>query len=418
MVTTARLVIALLLAAAACAPQQHFHVYVGQLHHDSALVAWGRTTGSGNTIGRMSLSYGRAELRVGDRRVSTENNWARVDGLNPDTDYPYEVMLNGQRIGGGRLRTWPVASDRLTFFAMGDFGNGSSGQRRVADAMWREFQRRETAGDHVRFVITTGDNIYADLNLGFIKIRTGNRDSHWESKFYGPYAPLIGRIPFLPTLGNHDGNATENRDDLFVYLDNFFFPRGRPERWYSFSFGGLADFYALDTTENTDSGPPTPVYLPDSPQFRWLQAEMAESRARWKIPYFHNPLFNAGPGHGSYFGELRHFFDLFRKSGVAVSFAGHEHNLQFSERNDATGNMLFVITGAGGELRRGNVRSNMPRANIAAWAPQRHFLVVEIDGAVMTLTPVSYEEVVVRNAAGDRVPMPVTVTLPSENVAR
>lgn len=418
MIMILKTLLALLLTAAACAPQQNFHVYVGQLSHDSALIAWGHTSGSGNTIGRESGSHGKAELRVGDRRIETENNWARVEGLDPDTTYPYEVKLNGQQIGTGRLRTWAAESDRLTFFAIGDFGNASSGQRRVAEAMWREFERREAAGDHVRFVITTGDNIYADLNLGFLNIRSGDKDSHWRSKFFEPYAPLIARIPFLPTLGNHDGNATESRGDLAVYLDNFFFPGGGPRRWYSFNYGGLADFFALDTTKITASGPPAPAYLPEGQQFEWLQKEMAGSRARWKIPYFHNPLFNAGPGHDPDLYKLLHFFDLFRRSGVAVAFAGHEHNLQFSERNEATGNMLFVITGAGGELRGGNVRNKMKRAHIAAWAPQRHFLVVEIDGPTMTLTPVSYEEVVVRNAAGERVPMPVTVRLPSENVAR
>lgn len=407
------LVVASLLFCVAC-DGQDFRVYIGQLGHDSALIAWGKTIGGGvNTIGRDSRSWGKAEVRVGGRRVATEHNWAVVNGLESDRDYDYEVKLDGRRIGAGRLRTWPEQSDRLTFFAIGDYGNGSSGQDRVAKAMWDEFEKRESAGDHVRFVITTGDNIYADFNYAGIHVRSGNDDAHWESKFFRPYAELLGRIPFLPTPGNHDGDATESRSDLTVYLDNFFFPGNTPARWYSFSFAGLADFFAIDSTDNTEPGEPRKaVYGFGGEQHEWLKTKLAASRTPWKIPYFHHAPFNAGPRHGPQYGSLRHYLDLFRDSGVAVVFSGHEHNLQFSERSEATGNVLFVVTGAGGELRPGNVLRAMPRSRIAGWSPQRHFLAVSIEGRTMTITPVSYEEIVVRDAAGKRLEMPVSVALP------
>ena len=411
MVRPGRLALPLLWAAAAGA--QEFRVYVGQIGPASVLIAWGKTAGAGNTIGRASRSWGKALLRVGDHTVeAAQNNWAEVRGLRPDTVYDYEVAVEGRRIAGGRVRTWPARADRLTFFVIGDFGNGSSKQYQVADAMWKEYQRREAAGDPVRFVLTVGDNIYADVNLGYLTLRSGNEDAHWERKFFRPYASLIARIPFLPTLGNHDGNATENRGDLAVYLDNFFFPGDRPARWYGFSFGGLADFFALDSTGNTASGAPRPVYDPKGEQFRWVSKALPASRGPWKIPYFHHPPYNAGPGHGASLEVLRPFADLFRASGVRVVFNGHEHNFQFSERGEATGNMLFVISGAGGEARRGNVIPNMKRAHIAGWAPQRHFLVVEIQGRTMRITPLSYEMVEVRDAGGKPVAMPLLAVLP------
>lgn len=405
--------IAILLSWSAACHGQDFRVYIGQLAHDSALIAWGKTTGGANTIGRSSDSWGRAGLRVGERRIDTEHNWAAVDGLRPDTEYDYEVLIEGRRIGAGRLRTWPEQADRLTFFVIGDYGNGSTGQKRVADAMWEEFQRREAAGDPVRFVITTGDNIYADFYFRGIGVRSGDDDRHWEDKFFRPYSDLLRRIPFLPTLGNHDGNASESRADLAAYLDNFFFPGNNPARWYRFSFGGLADFFAIDSTDNTKTGRTTGVeYEFGGEQHEWLKKELPASRAPWKIPYFHHAPFNAGPRHGPQYGTLSHFREVFREAGVAVVFTGHEHNLQFSERSPATGNMLFVVSGAGGELRSGSVPgSSMRRNSIAGWAPQRHFLVVEITGRSMAITPLSYSEVIVRDPSGRRMPMPVRVEL-------
>jgi hypothetical protein len=54
----------------------------------------------------------------------------------------------------------------------------------------------------------------------------------------------------------------------------------------------------------------------------------------------------------------------------------------------------------------------MKRHEIAAWAAQRHFLSVEIDGPVMRIMPLSYEPVVPRNAEGGTVGLPVEVRLP------
>ena len=136
---------------------------------------------------------------------------------------------------------------------------------------------------------------------------------------------------------------------------------------------------------------------------------MPTSRAPWKIPYFHHPPFNAGPGHGSSYNVLRHWLDVFQRSGVKVVLTGHEHNFQFSDLSDATGHIRYIVSGAGGELRLGNVTANMPNAHIEGWAAARHFLVVEIDGQAMRITPMSSEDMVVRDASGKEIGMPLSV---------
>jgi hypothetical protein len=378
------------------------------------LIAWGTAQGKGgeNTIGRDSKTLGPATVRIGERTVKTQKNWAQVRGLRPDTAYPYEISIRGQRAGGGTVRTWPQRATSLTFFVIGDYGDGSDQQRALAATMWNEFQQREHAGQPVRFVITTGDNIYGEFGGGSVIPRSGSADADWEPKFFAPYRDLLQQIPFLPSPGNHDGNASENRADLNTYLDNFFFPRNRPARWYEFQFGGLADFFALDSTDNTKAGHPAPNYEKGGAESRWLAGAMAKSTAPWKIPYFHHPPFNAGPGHGASYDELRHWVELFERRGVKVAFSGHEHNFQFSEDSGATGHVRYVISGSGGELRPANVEGNMARAHIAGWAAVPQFLVVEIAGKAMHITPVSTGPVVVRDAGGNPVSMPLVIRIP------
>ena len=406
MVTRLRAV--LLSLAALTAQAQKIYVYAGDVGVNSVGLAWGTADGVlQNTIGRDAISHGKAVVRVGDRTETTDKSWVVVSGLTPDTEYGYTVSLDGRTAGEGRVRTWPEIASGLSFLVIGDWGDGSRAQYRIADAMWQTFQEQQRAGRPVRFVLTTGDNIYDE---GLFGGASGYRDSHWRRKFFQPYEPLIRQIPFYPTLGNHDGNESESRTDLPVYLDHFFFPGMKAARYYSFAFGGLAEFFALDTTLNTLRGPPLPAYGPDTPQFQWMKEALPQSTAPWKIAYFHHPPYGAGPRHEPSLGALGHLTKLFHESGVKVVFSGHEHNFQFTKPAKTDG-VLYVVTGAGGELRRGDIRRDMEKSNIEGWAPQNHFLLVRIEGGEMEITPLSYTPVRVIDKNGRTRGMPLRVKL-------
>ncbi|MBI1895862.1 MAG: metallophosphoesterase [Acidobacteria bacterium] len=396
--------------APAAALGQKTYIYVGDAGAEHVLLAWGRVTGQ-NTIGRSSPSMGRATVRVGDHEVTTTQNWAMVRGLAPESEYAYQVSIGGRRIGDGRIRTWPERSERLCFFVFGDMGTGNARQYRIAEAMWKQFQARERTGCPIRFVLTTGDNIYGQLGLDLRYHRTGASDREWGPKFFAPYEPLLARVPFYPTLGNHDGNESENRRDLAAYLDNFFFPGGSPARYYRFSYGGLADFFALDTTTNSESGSKAAVYARGSEQHRWLEGNLASSRTPWKIVYFHHPPFSAGPRHPGSLRELEHFLELFERYGVKAAFNGHEHNFQYTAQSRQTRGVRWFVTGGGGELRPQDVRYGMAQAQIEGWASQAHYLDVEIEGGEMRVTPLASEPVNVHTRENVRVEMPVRVRL-------
>jgi hypothetical protein len=397
-------------ASPANAPK--FYTYVMDLGPDYVQLAWGTTAGE-NTIGRSSPSFGDATVEIANRKLIAVGNSITVGDLAPDHTYQYTVSLQGATLGHGEVRTWAANSQKLSFFVVGDFGTGQRPQYQIARAMWQEFQRRAGAGSPVRFLLSLGDNVYGDIrNRAFGLVHTGASDQDWGSKFFQPYEPLLGSIPFFPALGNHDGNESERHRDLDAILDNFAFPQNKPGRYYQFVYGGLAQFFALDSTSNTESGPAMPDYLEDSDQFHWMQAEFAKPHPLWVIPYFHHPMFTAGPDHPPSMEQLRHWFALFTEHGVKVVFSGHEHNFQASEVSPATGGIRFFVSGAGGELRRGNVQKNMQSAHIAAWAEQNHFLEVDIDGKTMKVTALSYEPLKIVDAGGTAVDPLFTVRLP------
>ncbi len=149
----------------------------------------------GGTIGVQSASYGEARVEVLDQSGGVvtsaeagDRNHVWVHGLEPDTEYRYRILVDGEPWAGGerwdwvlgpdgdpggprpagrcydlRLRTQPSAGQRVpvTFLAMGDYGvgivNGESGRRQQAVANTMEHL---AATKPVRFVLSLGDNIY------------------------------------------------------------------------------------------------------------------------------------------------------------------------------------------------------------------------------------------------------------------
>ena len=395
-----------------CANGQKFYTYISDLGPDYVELAWGRVDGV-NTIGRSAPSFGLATIKLGGKTASTRANSITIAGLEPDHEYRYEVSVGDSKVGEGHVRTWADKADKLAFFVIGDYGTGKEPQFRVARKMREEFEQLEKTSNPVRFMLSTGDNIYGNI-AGYLlgALQTGTKDSDWAPKFFEPYERLIASVPFFLTLGNHDGNETEARGDLAAILDNAPYPQDKPGRYYSFTYGGLAKFVGLDSTKNTESGPATPVFLEEGAEFHWMQQEFAKAHPMWLIPFYHHPAFNAGPLHAPSLRDLHHWVDLFARSGVKVVFNGHEHNFQMSEANEQSEGIRFITSGAGGELRAGNVLHKMKKRNIAAWASENHFLLVEIYGKTMRVTPVSVAEMNVRDSSGHSVSLPITITLP------
>ena len=379
-------------------------VYIGALTDSTATLVWGDPAKPGNAIGRAGSGLGPVTIEINGQSIPSSASFLTVPNLQPDTPYPYRILQNGAPILSGSLRTWPRQSQRLVFFVIGDWGTGTKAQYALAAKLEAERLRLRAQGDEVRFVFSVGDNIYGPYR------ETGKEDSDWIRKFFRPYGPTLREIPFYMVAGNHDGNESEKTDDLAAHLDNTFTPSGFGKRWFHFSIGGLAEFFALDSTRNQPSGPPASVYSENGEQTRWLAAELSKPALRWRFAVQHHPMFTAGPDHPPFLALSQHWFKLFKSNQVQAVFSGHEHNLQFSERSPATGQMLFVVSGSGGELRPGKVTRKMTERHIAAWAPQRQFLIVELDQDRVQITPVAVLPIRLTGPSGQSVPTPIVLT--------
>jgi tartrate-resistant acid phosphatase type 5 len=413
--------------------------------------------GRSGTIGARSEPFGEAVVEVereGEvvRAETSEANYAWVRGLEPDTEYRYHVLVDGKPWADGerwewsferatlvqagrryenRFRTFPAAEEPtpLAFAAIGDFGvglfdRGTDGARqlRLARALERAINARD-----LRLVLTTGDNVYLELEpeAEGTQAGTGNEDDDWYASFYQPYRYLLNRVPFFPTVGNHDASDTENSDDREQLADNLFldlrFRRqvqsGRasldPGLFYRLRFGSMVEFVCIDSSFANELD--VEHYFDDRSHADWVRDALAPGNGapRWRIPFCHHPPFSAGPEHGPTKGMVERLVPLYEQAGVRLVLSGHEHNFQRSVVNGID----YLISGAGGKLR-GQTPTGFDAAGTCEWAAAGHFLVLDVDEERAVIHPVcevgedgELELVERMNPNGDPIRGPIEVTL-------
>jgi predicted phosphodiesterase len=212
--------------------------------------------------------------------------------------------------------TLPLESKSVRFAVIGDSGTGDAPQYEVAAQMEAY---RKAAG--FEFVVMLGDNIYG-----------GHSARDFERKFEQPYKPLLDAgVKFYAALGNHDD---PNQERLYKPFNM------NGERYYTFKKGNVA-FFALDST-----------YM-DPKQLEWLEKELRNSNADWKLCFFHHPLYSDGKFHGPDTNLRSQLTPLFLKYGVNVVLSGHEH---VYERIKPEQGIYYFVLGNSGQLRVHNLR--------------------------------------------------------------
>lgn len=254
------------------------------------------------------------------------------------------VGLSGeaaQRDGGAAAaqtnETQPPRSESsLRIAVIGDSGTGGRAQRDIGTRMAESLQVFP-----FELVLMLGDNIYGT-----------ERPQDFVRKFEAPYKAILDRkIPFYASLGNHD-----DPNQRFYELFNM-----NGQRYYTFEKKGVR-FFALDSN-----------YM-DRDQEAWLGRELASSRERWKIAFFHHPIYSSGARHGSEV-DLREIVEpLFLAHRVSVVFAGHEH---FYERLRPQKGIHYFTSGAAAKLRAGNIRVGPLTAK--GFDTDYSYMLVEID---------------------------------------
>jgi hypothetical protein len=263
--------------------------------------------------------------------------------------------------GNGKLDIrLPLQPNSIRFAVIGDSGTGDREQYDVAREM--EVYREKVKFD---FVIMLGDNIYG-----------GHSPQDFVRKFEVPYKPMLDAgVKFYASLGNHD-----NPDDERLYKP---FNMGG-ERYYAFRKGDVA-FFALDSN-----------YM-DPKQLSWIDQNLKSSQGKWKICFFHHPLYNNGKHHGPDVDLRSQLLPLFERYGVNAVFSGHEH---VYERIKPENNIYYFILGNSGKLMENDFHKSGEM--VTGFDRDRSFMLVEIAGDKLYFETISRKGEVIDSGALNR----------------
>jgi predicted phosphodiesterase len=286
-----------------------------------------------------------------------------LTGLEPGVPHVYEVTTEGKE---GKvtspLLTFQAAAgpdEAVSFVLIGDTQKNPKVTQKVATLAW---QRRPN------FVVHLGD-----------VVDNGRDKKEWVDELFGPCKDLFSRVPVYPCIGNHEKNHAH-------YYQYFSLPA--PEYYYRFTQGN-ADFFSLDTNKKVGPG---------TEQFKWLDAELAKSTAKWKFVFHHHPVYtsddddygNTWKGAKSLQGDrnARQLAQLYEKHGVDMVFNGHIHvyertwPIREGKVDRARGVIYLTSGGGGGKLEN---FAPVPTFFKAQCRSDYHFCLINIHGGQLSL---------------------------------
>ena len=246
---------------------------------------------SGKTLQTHSLGDSKTlhQIRVENLEANTKYFY-RLTAMSEDNDKLESELLS--------FRTAATPDRPFTFVVIGDTQSQADVVKRVSDLA---FMHRPN------LLIHAGD-----------LVGTGTNKSDWTRHFFPNMQPLLGRVPMMPVLGNHEQDAQHYYD----YMD-----LPDPERWYSFKYGN-AEFFMIDGNRKLGQG---------SEQLAWLDRALKKSKSEWKFAVLHQPPYTSDSNdYGDTFKttsrrgdpNVQNIIALLEKYGVDICFSGHVHDYE------------------------------------------------------------------------------------------
>lgn len=269
------------------------------------------------------------QMDIEDRLVKNDPMNRRfsavLTGLEPGTVYAYRVggSMEGSWSEWAEFTTAPAEPVPFSFVYMGDVQKGFDYWGKLMDRAYEQYPG-------AAFYVIAGD-----------LVNNGDYRDQWDA-FFNAAEGVFDRRPIVPVIGNHD---YDKKDAPRKYLDLFTLPQNgpeglAPEHAYAFNYGN-ALFVALDSNFSHEEQTP------------WLEAQLRNSQAKWKIVVYHHPAYSSAE-HRVNDEVVGLWTPLFDKYDVDLALQGHDHAylrtfpMEGGQRTEAAGQgTRYVVAVAG-----------------------------------------------------------------------
>lgn len=263
--------------------------------------------GANNKLNRRDSTYFYKETNA---MKTTYIHRVKMSDLTPGTEYFYTVTKPFTIADTFHFTT--VAADKpLKFVASGDSRSNPKVLGQCATAIAKE---------EPQFVILTGDLAYRPTY------------DYWKKEFFIPeILDIYSDVPFYNAVGNHE-DWSENTMAFLQAPKSLSAEQG----YYNVQLGD-AEFFIINTEMSVSES---------SPQWKFIENALKQSKAKWKIAVSHIPAY-CGGGHGESGAMKTMTSKLFEKYGIDLVLNGHSH---FFQHNVVNGISHIITAGAGAPL--------------------------------------------------------------------
>lgn len=224
-----------------------------------------------------------------------------VDGLKADTTYYYTVGDSDTRSDVCRFSTDAGRGAPINFIAFADVQASSEENfeksSKVLKAAYEMFPDADFAA-----------------NLGDFVNDCTNEEWDW---YFEKFADVNNNVSMVPVAGNHEGNL---KWYWFTNMFNIGSPEGSANitgEYYSFDYGD-AHFAVLNSND---------MYPMSEQQINWLQNDMNNTDATWKIIMLHRSFYSAGKHTNKPDSSILRnmLIPIIDELDIDVVMGGHEH---------------------------------------------------------------------------------------------
>lgn len=302
--------------------------YLQKVSPTSATIRWQTSTATNSLLSYINLQE--TAIFYAGTNTPSINHEVTLQQLNPKSLYYYKIKTTEPTF------TWDSTQYFITFppkestpktriWATGDCGNNSLNQ-------FQNMQQQQAylQGKAADIWLLLGDNAYEN-----------GTEYEFQHNFFNVFEPILKHTPLYPAPGNHDyaGNDDRQNDHKIPYYDIFSLPEnaeigGVPshtEAYYSFDYGNI-HFLSLDSYGREDSA--TRLYDTLGAQVQWIKKDLAATKQKWKIAYWHHPPYTKGSHNSDTEDELilirQNLLQILERNGVDLVLCGHSHSYERS----------------------------------------------------------------------------------------
>lgn len=271
---------------------------------------------------------------------------AKLSDLKPGTKYEYRVINKEDKGAWHEMQT-----DNGQEFTALVFPDSQSSDYSGWTKLVRAAQKR-----------TPEANLY--INMGDL-VDNGQDAKQWKAWFES-VEPFSDKLPLAPIIGNHEAYSLDWKFCLPVAYTHLFttpangLPTKYPNQFYSFDYGNV-HFTVIDTNFWDEVKEFQPNLKDD--QLAWLEKDLANAKAKWKIVLMHRDIIMYGFNPASGRPQRETFFNkygkllmpIYEKYEVDVVLSAHLHTyrrrLPFLNFTPNDKGITYILTGVAGNVR-------------------------------------------------------------------